>query len=97
MAVYDVRLNAVPGGNLPPGRAVAPGAGPFPRFAGKPGVLLDAAGAEVRWVIRCDTETGEVERYDVRGGKWQFDRSTGRVLVVTEFRPAPLAYVRKAK
>ena len=97
MPVYDVRCNETIG--PPPMEPAPPGSEPFPRFDGKPGMLLDAQGAVIEWVIRCNTETGEVERYDVRGTdgsrRWQTDPVTKRVVVLREIHPAPLRYVRR--
>jgi hypothetical protein len=93
MPVYDCRLNE-PLFGVPPAPDVPPGAEPFPRFDGKPGRLVDATGQVVGGYYRgCDTETGEVDRYDVRDGKFRIDPQTRRVVVLRVAYPAPLAYL----
>lgn len=93
MPIYDCRLNdfdLLPG---VPRQKPVPGAVPFPRFDGTAGMLLDANGVEIPWILWCNTETGAVARYDVRGGKFGTDEQTGRVVVLVETHPAPLSYV----
>lgn len=92
MPVYDCRLNPIGDAFGLPAPVVPMPAEAFPRFGGEPGVLRDATGQALPWVIRCDTETGAVERYDVRDGEWQIDSATKRVVVLRETRPAPLTY-----
>jgi hypothetical protein len=71
----------------------------FDPFAGRVVPLVryrtvDAAGRQVLMCQWCDTETGEVRRadYDPATGRFGIDPATGRVRVVREFRPAPLAH-----
>jgi hypothetical protein len=71
------------------------GAEPFPRFGGLRGKLHDATGAPVEgYLIWCDTDTGELERYDYdpKANKFAADPVTKRLLTVRETRPAPLEY-----
>lgn len=89
MPLYDCRL---PRDLTFPCGDPLPGAEPFPRFAGRAGRLYDAAGNPVQWVVWCDTDTGELERYDRRDGRFQIDPATKRLLAVRETRPAPLEY-----
>lgn len=91
MPLYDCR-HPFPTERNTLGTPPLPGSVPFPRFDGRPGRLYDAAGALVQFPLWCNTETGEVCRYDGRDGKWQTDPTTGRVALITETRPAPLEY-----
>ena len=91
--VYDLSLNHPRSDWALHRPTPVPGAQPFPRFAGKAGRLLDETGQIVLYPVRCDTETGDVERYDAPGGRFKLDPGTGRVAVVRETRPAPLTYV----
>ena len=71
------------------GRRRIEGAVPFPRFDGRGGVLYDAKGERIDMLLWCDTDSGEVERYEYpfRLG------SDRRVVTVRELRPAPLTYL----
>lgn len=82
MPVYDFRV-ALPPANILRERC-RPNAVPFPH---RP-VVTDAAGQVAEYVIWCDTETGELERYD-RDDKGFVYRNNG-IRTVTELRPAPL-------
>lgn len=80
MPLYDIEPGANPFGALP-----------FP----SPCRVIDAAGKQVPYAVRCDTDTGRVERYDVTadpaGGPWVWATDLrGRPVVVRETRPAPL-------
>ena len=59
---------------------------------GRPCKVFDANGVELRWVLRCDTETGEVEQHatDPETGKIQIDIAKGEIVQQTKFYPAPL-------
>lgn len=94
MPVYDARLNDR--GEQPlrlPSEVIPMPAEPFPRFDGRAGRLFDANGELIEYVLRCDTETGEVVRYDRRDGKFWLNTETKCLVVLTERRPAPLSYL----
>lgn len=67
-------------------------------FAGKdsdyiPCRVFDAAGVEHQAVVRCDTETGHVEKYrpdPKHPGKFVVDRGRRTVLMDIVRAPAPL-------
>lgn len=68
-----------------------PGAVPFPRPGG--GRLRDAHGDWLPlYVFRVDTESGRVDRYDVRGDVWRMTLAN-RPVVLSETYAAPLTYV----
>lgn len=94
MPVYDTALNNPTAS--PPLRDVAPDALPFPRFNGLPGRLVDGTGAAIEYAVWCDTDTGEVERYDRSRGGFRLDSRTLRVATVREMRPAPLQHLPPA-
>jgi hypothetical protein len=56
---------------------------------------LDANGTLILFVLRCDTDTGMVERFDVRNGRWQLN-DAGLPIVLREHHPAPLRIVPKS-
>jgi hypothetical protein len=98
---FDVR---VPRAGTPKSRepfpAGVPAGVPADAFAFPEGGarVYDAAGERVRYCRSCDTETGEVERYDVRpdpdGSGCVFAiGDDGKCAVVAETRPAPLRVV----
>ncbi len=91
MPLYDIELNN-PSGLLP---GALPGSEPFPRFHGGAGRLLDASGKAILMPIRCNTETGFVERldYSPESNRFEIDPASGRVMVLMEQHSAPLFYI----
>ncbi len=92
MPVYDVRLNHPLRPGFQSTRDLTPDFEPFPRFAGMPGRLLDANGVLIPWAIRCNTETGYVERYERVDDRFVIDQATMRLLIVQSIYAAPLCY-----
>lgn len=63
---------------------------------GKPVIVFDADGVEVTHCVRCDTETGEVERFEVDiNGRYVFDEAGGSINRVKEVLPRPLRVVQQ--
>ncbi len=102
MPRYDVAMNEIldRGGVVPAGLDK----GPFPRFNGRCGILVDANGAVVSpsdtvIMTACDTETGEVEHLAIGevlpDGRIRFKTLpvSGRVVTAVTVFPAPMQYV----
>ncbi len=95
MPIYDARLNR-PDPEPPTAKGIIPGAAPFPRFDGEPGVLKDANGVVIDCIVFwCNTETGLVGHGKGPDGKFRFDQRDGRLVVIETYFPAPLTCTRR--
>ena len=57
---------------------------------GKPCRVFDANNDEILWVVFCDTETGEVERFEHDGQSFVVNEEGDGISRIAENKPIPL-------